>query len=363
MARLFYDYLTDGIVSIDETGKIYYVNQKGLKMLGRDFEDLGGLDFDMTVLMQNYNGQVVTLDGLGAEQSSLWVVRADRTLFSALVMRFDHENGRKDVLIIDVTEEGNVEGQKDDFISIISHQLRTPANIISWYAEMLLNEKNGAVNDKQRALISQIQGGSRRLSSLMASIVNTARYDLKRIKLKEQHIDIEDFMRRVCTQKVADFEEQNISLTYEIDDNLETSMVTDREYLGIVLKAVVDNSIRYNNPNGAVTIGIKSKPYEQIGEESTEGFQITVEDTGIGIPARQRFDVFNKLFRADNAQRSGETGLGLGLYLAKRYLGQLGGTIHFESSPGDGTIFFINLPKVINPDIIRSNKEKHHGRQ
>ena len=360
MARLFFDYITDGIVSIDETNKIYYVNQKGLKMLGRDFEDLGGLEFDATVLMQNYNGQVLTLEDLGSEQSALWVVRADRTLFSALVMRFDHENGRKDVLIIDVTEEGNVEGQKDDFISLISHQLRTPANIISWYAEILMNEKNGQVNEKQKALIQQIQAGSRRLSNLMASIVNTARYDLKRIKLKEQNIDIEDFLKRLCSRKAADLKEQNIQLEYSIDETLETSMVTDREYLGIVLKAVIDNSIRYNVPGGSVVVGIKSRPFKQIGEDAVDGFQISVADTGMGIPARQRFDVFNKLFRADNAQRSGETGLGLGLYLAKRYLGQLGGTIHFESSPGSGTTFFINLPKVINPDIIRLNKEKHH---
>jgi PAS domain S-box-containing protein len=236
----------------------------------------------------------------------------------------------------DISERVRIDKAKSEFVSLASHQLRSPLTVINWYTELLLQEKVGPLTDDQKNYIHQIRESSRSLTSLVTSLLNVSRIELGTFLVTPKPTDVNRFIRDTVTalQPLADAKQIRIESSY--DPSIGT-LDMDQNLLRIIIQNLVTNAITYTANSGTITITTV---------KTADSIQISVRDTGCGIPESARDRIFTKLYRADNAKSLVPNGNGLGLYIVKSVLDSSGGTIRFESEEGKGTTFFIGLPLI-----------------
>lgn len=234
----------------------------------------------------------------------------------------------------DISEEKAVDKAKTEFVSLASHQLRTPLSTINWYAEMLLSDDAGKLNEEQKDYLQEIYRGNQRMVDLVNALLNVSRLELGTFMVEPEDVD----MVALCKDIVKDVEprvfakKQNLTEEYE---ELKT-ISTDAKLMRMVIENLLTNAVKYTPEEGSVTIRVKKK--------NTRRFIIEVQDTGYGIPKDQQAKIFTKLFRADNVRESDTDGTGLGLYLTKSIVDYAKGKISFTSKEGKGTTFTVELP-------------------
>lgn len=249
------------------------------------------------------------------------------------------------LLIEDITELKAMEREKTEFVSLASHQLRTPLSTVNWYIELLLSGDAGTLNKKQLEFVDEISTGNKRMVSLVNALLNVSRLELGHIVLVTQPVNLQAALKEVVESAKGKAEEQKLTIqeTYE---NLPVVSV-DPKYFRMVVDNVLNNALQYTPEGGRVEISLRGiKAGDGFGSETmTEpSVGITISDTGVGIPEAQQKKIFEKLFRADNVLDLDEGGTGLGLYTVKSILSQVGGKIWFSSKENVGTTFFITLP-------------------
>lgn len=254
----------------------------------------------------------------------------------------------------DISEERAVARAKDEFLSLASHQLRTPLGAIRWYAERLL--KTTDLEPKDRKYLDAIYEDSARMSNLLSDYLDASRLQLRAESLNPKSQNVKDVVDKVVSDLRPLIKDKKLKVVYKIKDDL--MFPTDPPLLEMITQNLVSNAVKYTPPNGTVTIA--ANQYGGREERFEGGVVINVEDTGIGIPEEEQHKVFSKLFRAENAVTSEIEGTGLGLYSVREAVERLGGDIWFESSPTAGTHFAVTLP-TIKTDTIRTQKEEQDG--
>lgn len=234
----------------------------------------------------------------------------------------------------DVTKQREIEKSKTEFVSIASHQLRTPLTIIKWYAEMLSTQEDEKLSKKQERYLNEITQASMRMIELVNSLLNVSRIDLGTFLIEPEPLnftrELDDTMQELAPQ----IKQKRISLIKNIEKDLPV-INADRKLLRIILQNLLVNAVTYTPEGGTVTATIAREKNEVI---------ITVADTGIGIPLQQQPKIFQKFFRADNAQTKEPGGNGLGLYIVRSIVQNVGGRIWFTSEENVGTTFCVALP-------------------
>jgi hypothetical protein len=224
---------------------------------------------------------------------------------------------------------------KSEFVSLASHQLRTPLTAMNWSSESLLARDSENLTPLQQKYIRGVYTGGRRLSSLIDNLLRVSSLDLNKYELDATDVDLRTVVDTVLKDQQELISEKNLVLDVAIDPATPTLRL-DKQLLAMVIQNLISNSVKYTNPGGRITISAVAKK---------DHLLITVSDTGIGIPAAQQSQVFSKIFRADNAKKNNsDDGTGLGLYIAKAMIKRLGGTISFDSIENKGTNFYIKLP-------------------
>ena len=248
-------------------------------------------------------------------------------------------NGRMAVLAIirDMTKAKEIDKMKSEFVSVASHQLRTPLTGIKWFSELLLGGKAGVLSDKQEDFIEQILKSSGRMMNLVDDLL-----DVSHIEASEKYQVI---LKKVngCSIFNSVIEEQKIianNKKIKIDHlcgiKEDFFIKADKNKLPQAIANLLSNSIKYTHSGGKIFVGCK---------RVDGGVIYFVKDNGIGIPANQQNKVFEKFFRADNVA-SVESGTGLGLYITKYIVDKHHGKIWFESKEGKGTEFNIFLQTI-----------------
>jgi len=235
----------------------------------------------------------------------------------------------------DITEERRVDYLKSEFISLASHQLRTPLSTLQWYIELLTSAGEKKLSGEQREYLREMEIASRRMTRLVDALLHAARLEGKAIKPNRQNFDLREFMEDVAEELRSFAKTSKIACEVQIPDK-QCFVSTDAILLHIVLQNLFSNSMKYTLPGGQVDIALHEGP-------ST--YEITVSDTGIGIPKGDQKRIFERLFRADNVRQLDTDGSGLGLYISRMVMDSLGGDIRFRSSEEKGTAFTISLPK------------------
>jgi signal transduction histidine kinase len=224
---------------------------------------------------------------------------------------------------------------KDDFISMSSHQLRTPLTSIKGYVSMVLDGDAGRLTPLQRKLLTQAFVSSQRMVYLISDLLNVSRLRTGKFVIEPTRSNLANIVKGEVEQLVETAKSRNLELTYSKPEHFPTLMV-DETKLRQVIMNFIDNAIYYTPSGGRITVNLVEKP---------QTIEFTVADTGMGVPKRDHPHLFTKFFRAHNAKRARPDGTGLGLFMAKKVIIAQGGAVVFQSREGKGSTFGFTFPK------------------
>jgi two-component system, sensor histidine kinase len=236
---------------------------------------------------------------------------------------------------------------KTEFVSLASHQLRTPLTAMNWSSEALLSPRlSGTLNPIQKKYVRELYTGGQRMANLIRDLLSVSSLDLGTYKLEEIDVNIGEILDAILKDEQKVIKQKDITVNTTIDPQIPVLRL-DKQLLTVVLQNLVSNSVKYTPKGGQVTIDISLRKNHVF---------ITVADTGIGIPPDEQPQIFTKIFRARNAKDfSSNEGTGLGLYIAKAMAQRLGGSIQFDSVENKGSIFYVKLP------LNRGSHAKQNG--
>jgi signal transduction histidine kinase len=223
---------------------------------------------------------------------------------------------------------------KSDFISLASHQLRTPLSAIKTYTHMLAEGYMGEVNDTQKQSLRTIVDASNRMNELISTLLNVSRIESGNIVMALKPVDMKRMGHTVISELKHLSDEKHIKVIFNAPRH-EYIISTDNLLMKEVVSNLISNAIKYTPENGTVRVSLRHNRGE---------FRLSVKDNGIGIPKFAQEQIFTKFFRADNVIKRETTGTGLGLYLVKNLIEMLGGNIMFESVEHEGSTFHVTVP-------------------
>lgn len=238
------------------------------------------------------------------------------------------------VVFQDVTEERQLDYMKSEFISLASHQLRTPLSAVLWYIELLGDAKGAKMTSEQRSYIREMHTSAERMSGLIDDLLQVSRLEGEGIRPTKKQVDLQTFLSEIVQDIQDQAKAKGISVAlYSSGRPLKAH--TDATLLSIVMQNILSNAVKYSRGGGSVTIALK---------KTGRFAEVIVSDTGIGIPKREQQHLFQKLFRAANVHKVDATGSGLGLYISKMVMETLGGSIGLKSIENKGTVVTVRVP-------------------
>ena len=245
-------------------------------------------------------------------------------------------NGITGAVIVfrDITEEKQLEEAKSNFLSIASHQLRTPLTAIRWYAEMLSAGDAGKLKKQQKEFVGEIYGSVLKMIEMINTFLVLSRIESGRTKNEPVEINLSKFTEEIIHDFKPLIDEKKIKVKLTADDNLPI-VISDRIMIRQVIANLLSNGVNYVDKNGEILIEIKTSGKEIV---------YSIKDNGIGIPENQKNKIFERFFRAGNAQLKIPSGTGLGLSLIKQVVELWKGRIWFESKEGKGAKFYFTIP-------------------
>ncbi len=247
----------------------------------------------------------------------------------------------------DITKEKEVDKAKTEFVSLASHQLRTPLSAINWYTEMLLSGDAGDLNEEQRNYLNEVYDGNKRMVDLVNDLLNVSRLDMGTFKIEPKPISVLDLLDSVLSEMKSLIIKKELVVNKSASKNIK-EFNADEKLLRMIYQNLISNALKYTPTKGEIDIKLENKKSGTKVDSKilTEDILLlTVSDSGMGIPKNQQDKIFSKLFRADNAKESETEGTGLGLYVIKSILEKTGGDIWFKSKEGKGTTFYVAMPE------------------
>jgi len=234
----------------------------------------------------------------------------------------------------DVSKELAIDRAKTEFVSLASHQLRTPLSAINWYTEMLLAGDAGKLTKEQKSFLDEIYHSNQRMVSLVNSLLNVSRLELGTFMVEPEKTDIPEIVDSIIGELRPLIAKKKQAFTKKYDKTLPIMML-DKKLIRMVIQNLLTNALKYTPEKGKISL--------TIGKDAKK-LTITVSDTGMGIPESQQSEIFKKLFRADNVREADTEGTGLGLYIVKAIVTHAGGKVWFTSVENKGTTFYVQIP-------------------
>ena len=338
----------DGVVGINDKGEVTFVNHQVEVMTGFTRAELMGKFLIQAIVMKDNLGHDVQATDQPIRQAIFYkkkvqshafsYVRKDGTKFAVAitatpVVVFDQTIGGV-VVFRDITKEMEVDRMKTEFISLASHQLRTPLSAMKWFSEILLDGDVGKLTDEQHEILTNIYKSNERMIDLVNTLLNISRIESGRIMIEPRPTDLKKLVDEVVMEVTPRLTQKQHKLAISVHDNLpEVSL--DPKLVRHVYLNLLTNAIKYTPKGGDIVIIISKSGDNVISQ---------ISDSGLGIPKSQQDRVFKKFFRAKNIVKVETEGTGLGLYLAKAIVESSGGKIWFQSEEGKGTTFWFSLP-------------------
>lgn len=338
----------DAVMATDSKGKVVLVNKEMVRMSEVSVKSISGKNIKDSISWKYEKTGTIPVDLIEGTLNSRKIMKSKGAIVlmkkngtkiyvdvvGAPIVRNGGELVGSVWILHDVTKEKELEKMRTDFISLASHQLRTPLTGIRWFVELLNKNVTKMSLENVQGYIQKIGESSERMNELVNDLLTTSRADEGRLEKLVADCSVKDLMKLAIEAQGRLFLERKIQISGLEKIPKELKAEVDKVQMSQVFSNLVNNAINYSPNGGAV----------EVGAESLGGkVKIWVRDHGLGIPEAQHKRVFEKFFRADNVAKT-IPGSGLGLYVAKSMVKNHGGNIWFESKEKEGTTFFVELP-------------------
>lgn len=344
----------EGLVVTSREERILLINDAALSALGFRRDDCIGQRIGDILVLEREDGTAVKHD----ERPFARATKENKTVTAGISDGFYYAKkgtGRIPVSITatpiphgnlgvvsvfrDITREKEIDREKSEFISIASHQLRTPLSSIGWHAEMLSAGEVGSLTPKQVEYLIKINRAKRRMAAIVRNLLDVTRMELGTLELRPSAIDVREEAQIVIDELEPISHNENVSVALSVEKDF-PMLRTDRNAVRAILQNLIMNAVKYTPEGGEVRVSAKT-------EENDGYVTLEVTDTGVGIPKEEQDKIFTKFFRASNVKEFDTSGTGLGLYAVRQFVEAMGGEITFTSAVGKGTTFRVVIPSEI----------------
>ncbi len=328
----------DPIFVLDSEGKVEFGNDAFFEMSGYQKNEIIGKSY-MTLVPDEYQDFVLerwneVQKGVEKPYETKGIAK-DGTIKNMMVSHtgVEFSDGKKYVIITkDVTEIKIIDEMKNNIISNISHELRTPITIMRGFIEVAMGEKD---LKKRNEYLSRAINAIDRQNRMVQDLIETAMGEIKNLDLVFGNVDFKDILETSLKDVEPKAKLSDISIKTELEKNLYVK--ADQQQLTYVLTKLMDNAIKFTENGGKLEVHAKHK----------DGFvEVCVKDTGIGISKENLNKIFDKFFQVDATTTRKYSGSGVGLTISKNIIEKHGGNIWVESEVGKGTTFFFTIPKA-----------------
>lgn len=340
----------EGVIVVDTQNAIFFVNRAASELFSLQTQSALGKRIEDVLDVYEGNAEPLSRDEWSAlarkskrsgeiHKDLFFLVNDQKRYIYVTATHIGRGKEQRGAVFVfrDVTEERELDQMKTDFISIASHQLRTPLTATGWFLEMLINGDAGTLTKDQYDYLQQAYDGNTRIIGMVNDLLNISRAESKQLKVDPQATQLESCIDEVIEQLRHSQDYERVSIEFTHPDPVLPELQLDVSLLSQVLLSVLSNAVRYSsgNENGQVKVSVRVNP---------DTYVIEIHDNGIGIPQDVQDRIFEKFYRADGARQLVPEGNGLGLYTARIIMRIAGGNMWFESQEGEGTTLFIEIP-------------------
>lgn len=240
------------------------------------------------------------------------------------------------VVIIDQTSIYQANKERSDFVSLASHQLRTPLSGIKWSLDILLKHKD-SLDEKQQHLLENAKKSADRMNELIIALLQVSRVETGTLEIEPSKVEINELLDDTIDSLKEQADKHGNTINKEVNIGQE-KIIIDGSLVKYLFNNLISNAIKYSNENSEIDILMK---------QVDKMLVVQIRNIGIGIPKENQKNIFNKFYRAPNALKHTPDGTGLGLHLCKIIAKRCGGDIWFESQEAEGgnkTTFWFNVP-------------------
>lgn len=321
--------MSEGLIILNEKGVILSINRAAAKMLGLSEDSVGKDIFSEKTSVNLKEPTQIALSGKNKEE--VFALRDGNCQLLANPVSTDGKVTGAALLVLDVTEKERAEQMRREFTANVSHELKTPLQTISGYAELLAN---GMVADKDKTAFSEkIYAEAQRMIRLIEDIIKLSNLDEGAVELTRETVDLYATAENTVRSLLPAAKKANVTLSLN-GENAEIYGIP--QLLTAVVYNLCDNAIKYNKDGGTVFVNVKN---------NAENIVLSVRDTGIGIPKEQQERIFERFYRVDKSHSKEVGGTGLGLSIVKHAAKLHDAKITLESEVGKGTEITVIFPK------------------
>ena len=357
------DAVDDGVLAVNSKGNILAINPAAEQITGWNGSDAAGLVFNSVLkITNNEGGEMIEISnpvnrvlrtGENFTTRDLFIKTQSGKIVPIFlaVNLIDGQNSGVVVVFRDISKELKENREQAEFISTASHEMRTPVASIEGYIGLALNPATATIDARAKSYLQKAHENTKHLGQLFQDLLDITKAEDGRLKNEPVVLDAIEFSRNIWEGLKPKAEAKGLNYIFE-PDNHKTGEKTltpvffihaDRDHLHEILNNLFENAIKYT-PSGMVSVNVAG---------DNNNVQISVKDSGIGIPAEDIPHLFQKFYRVDNSETREINGTGLGLFLSRKLTESIGGFLDVESEYKKGSTFTVKLPR-----ITRENAEK-----
>lgn len=338
--------IAEGLAVYDETGTVVRLNAVAEEMFGLSQADVEGQSFAKAYPVFDRRHQAVAVEDRPVARAfatgqpvtmTLYYQRRDESYFpiqtTASPLIVEGKTIGAVAIFRDVTFEIEVDKRKSEFVSLASHQLKTPIGAINWDVQLLLDGFYGPISEEQGDELNQILSMGTRMNDLVNSLLNVARIEQGAYTVNPEPTSFTDIFYEVIEEMSARLHEKSQVVNVLPSDNL-PMVDMDKNLFRIIVQNLVSNASKYSPAEKNIEVAINI---------SGENIVASVSNDGPSIPSNEKIKIFDKMYRASNSSEQDAEGSGLGLYMVKEIIKSTGGKIWF-SSKNQHTVFSFSFP-------------------
>ena len=363
------DAVDDGVLAVDQKGNILAINPAAEQITGWSGSDAAGLVFNSVLKITNNDGAEMldisnpvnrvlrTNENFTTRDLFIKTQSGKITPIFLAVNSIGGSNSGVVVVFRDISKELSDNREQAEFISTASHEMRTPVASIEGYLGLALNPATATIDARAKSFLEKAHENTQHLGQLFQDLLDITKAEDGRLKNEPVVLDATEFARDIWEGLKPKAENKGLEYVFMPDHNAtgeKTIMPVffihaDRDHLHEVLNNLFENAIKYT-PSGTVAVNVTG---------DNDSVQISVKDSGIGIPAEDLPHLFQKFYRVDNSETREINGTGLGLFLSRKLTESIGGKLTVESEYKKGSVFTVKLPRITreNAESLKAKED------